>query len=107
MLGGFSLEDADKLDPVMDALPDAKTVNSLIGKYLKEAVDLAEDVEKSDETLTAEGVSADYTALVSTITPETMVKIVEKLGPELKEDKDIKKIIKIFRVIPGAGIVSD
>lgn len=93
MLGGFSLEDADKLDPVMDALPDAKTVNSLIGKYLKEAVDLVEDVEKSDETLTAEGVSADYTALVSTITPETMVKIVEKLGPELKEDKDIKKII--------------
>ena len=91
-LDKVSPEDAEKLDPVVDAMPDAKTVDKLINKYLTEAVDLIEDVEKKEnETLTTEDVSAKYTALVSTITPETVVKIVEKLGPELKEDKDVKK----------------
>jgi len=93
MLGDLSPEDAEKLDPVMKALPDAKTVNKLLDKYLSEAVGCVEDVNKEAGTLAAEDVSAEYTVLTATVTPETAVRIVEKLGPELKEDKDIRKVI--------------
>lgn len=93
MLGGLSPEDAEKLDPVMKALPDAKTVNKLLDKYLSEAVGCVENVNKEAGTLAAEDVSAEYTVLTATVTPETAVRIVEKLGPELKEDKDIRKVI--------------
>ena len=93
MLGGVSSEDVEKLGPVIDALPDKKIVNTILSKYLGEAVDCIENVEKESGTLSTEGVSADYTVLTSTITPDTMVKIIEKIGPELKEDKDIKKAI--------------
>ena len=93
VLGGLSPEDAEKLDPVMKALPDSKTVSKLLDKYLSEAVDCVDDVKKETGTLTAEDVSAEYTVLTSTITPETAVRIVEKIGPELKEDKDIRKAI--------------
>ena len=93
MLDGLSPEDAEKLDPVMKSLPDAKTVDAILSRYMSEAVDCVEDVEKETGTLSVEGVSAEYHILTSTITPETVVKIVEKIGPELKEDKDIRKII--------------
>ena len=93
VLGGLSPEDAEKLGPIVDALPDAATVEKLLNKYLSEAIELIEDVQKERGTLTAEDVSEEYTVLTTTITPETMVKIVEKLGPELKEDKEIRNII--------------
>ena len=93
VLSLFTSENAEKLDPIKAALPDEKTVGSLLDKYLTEAVDCIEDVEKETGTLSTEDVSAEYTVLTSTITPETVVKIVEKLGPELKADKDIKTII--------------
>lgn len=93
VLESISPEAAEKLDPISKALPDAKTVEKLLNKYLKEAVDLVEKVDKSEGTLTVDGVGADYTVLKSTIDADTAVKIVQKLGPELKEDKDIRKII--------------
>ena len=92
-LTGLSPEDAEKIGPVVEALLDAKTVETILNRYLSEAIGQIEDVEKESGTLTAEGVSADYTVLTATVTPDTAVRIVEKLGPELKEDKDIKKII--------------
>ena len=92
-LGNFEAEDAEKLDPVIDALPDAKLVETLLTKYMKEAVELVESVEKTQGTLTVDDISADYTVLISTVDPDTMNKIIQKLGPELKEDKDIRKII--------------
>ena len=93
LLESISPEAAEKLDPISKALPDAKTVEKLLNKYLKEAVDLVEKVDKSEGTLTVDGVAADYTVLKSTIDADAAVKIVQKLGPELKEDKDIRKII--------------
>ena len=93
VLSLFSQENAEKLDPLTGALPDDRLVGSVLEKYLSEAVDCIEDVEKDSGTLSTEGVSADYTVLTSTITPDTVVAIVEKLGPELKADKDIKKTI--------------
>ncbi len=89
----LSPEDAEKFDPVSKAMPDAKTADKLLTRYLNEAIDCIEDVKRETGTLEAEGVSAEYTVLTSTITPETVVKIVEKIGPELKEDKDLRKII--------------
>ena len=93
VLGMFTAENSEKLDPIKAALPDEKTVGSLLEKYLSEAVGCIEDVKKESGTLSTEDVSAEYTVLTSTITPETVVKIVEKLGPELREDKEIRKII--------------
>ena len=78
---------------ISKALPDAKTVEKILNKYLKEAIVLIEKAEKSEGTLSVGDVSADYTVLKATIDPDTAAKIVEKLAPELKADPDIKKII--------------
>ena len=93
LLSSLSSDDANKVEPVLDALPDAKTVEKILSKYLKEAVDLIDKVEKTEETLEVEGVSENYTVLTSTVDAEAVVKIIEKIGPELKEDKEIKQII--------------
>ena len=93
VLGSIAPEAAENLEPISKALPSAKTVEKLLNKYLKEAVGLVEKVEKSEGTLTVDSVSADYTVLKATIDADTAVKLVEKLGPMLKEDGDIKKII--------------
>ena len=93
VLGDLSAGDAGKLDPVSKAMPVADTANALLRKYLNEAIECIDDVERDTGDLSAQGVSAGYTVLTSTITPETVVKIVQKIGPELKEDKEIKKII--------------
>ena len=93
LFDAVSPEDAEKFDPIVDALPDDKTVEAVLNRYLNEAIDCVGAVEKDTGTLSAEDVSAEYTVLTTTITPETVVKIVETLGPKLKEDKDIKKII--------------
>ena len=47
------------------------------------------------------GVTADYTAMVTTIDAETMEAIVKKLGPMLKEDRDIKDLI--INLMEAAG----
>ena len=93
VLGSFSAGDAEKIEPVVKALPDAKTVSKVLETYLTEAVECIDDVGKETAELTAEDVTAEYTVLTATITPETVIKIVEKIGPELKEDKDIRKAI--------------
>lgn len=101
LLSSLNIEDTEKLDPVSKALPDAKTAEKILNKYLKEAVDLIEKVDKTEQELSVEGVSATYTVLANTIDADTANKIIQKLGPELKEDKDIQKIIK--EVAAAAG----
>ena len=93
LLSSVSPETAELLDPIMKALPDGETADRLISKYLNEAVDMIEDVEKDSGTLTAEGVSADYDTLTVTIDADTLQAIAEKLIPEIKADRDIKEII--------------
>ena len=93
VLGSVAPDAAENLEPISKALPDAKTVEKILNKYLKEAVGLIEKVEKTEGTLAVGDVSADYTVLTATIDPDTAVKLVEKLGPMLKEDADVRKII--------------
>ena len=93
ILGRISPEAAETLDPVLKALPDAKTAEKILNKYLKEAVEFAQQVEKRSETLTAADISAEYTVLIAVIDADTVIRIVEKIGPELKEDKELRQII--------------
>lgn len=80
-------------NPALQALPEADVMEKLIEKYLNAALDCIENVEKTKDSLTVEGVTADYTAMITTIDGEAMEAIVKKVGPMLKEDKDIKEII--------------
>ena len=95
LLSSLNVENAEDLDldAISKALPDAKTVEKLLNKYLTEAIDLVETVERTDGTLTVAEVSAEYTVLTSTLDKAALQTIVDKIGPELKEDKDVKKII--------------
>ena len=91
---GSAAEDPETMQRILKALPDAATVETLLRTYLTEAVAQIETVSRSDGTLSVADVSADYTVLTATIDPETAVKIVQALGPKLKEDKDIQKLIQ-------------
>ena len=84
---------ANPVNNVMQALPDAEVVEKLIKTYAGAALECIDNVSRESRNLSVGDVSADYTALIVTIDGETMEKIVEKIGPMLKEDNDIREII--------------
>ena len=85
--------DMNSMDPVLQALPDAGTAEKLLRKYMEAVADCIDDVEKSKDQLSVGGVTAEYTVLTATIDGEAAKKIVETVGPMLRDDKDVKKLI--------------
>ena len=91
--GSLDLGFAGKLDALMKALPEADALEALLNKYLKEAVAQIENVEQREGTMTVDEVAADYTVLVATVDADAAIRIVEALGPELREDPTVKSLL--------------
>lgn len=78
---------------LVEACPNRRQVEKLLNKYIKLALGCVEDVSKSTKTLKAEGIQQKATELKVTIDGDTLQKMAEAVIEEMKEDKDIEKII--------------
>ena len=88
----FDYDDMMKLKEKI--LPKPKTVNKLLIKYLKTAINGLEDVEKDSEKVKIEGVSQKLTVLTVPCSEEQILNMVLPVLEEAEKDKDIKKILK-------------
>lgn len=77
------------------ACPDRKTVEKLIKRYLKVAInDLEKDaVKKSKEKITVGEITQKLTVLDVTVDGKTGKKVIKAVLEEMKDDKDVKKLL--------------
>lgn len=87
---------AQMMARLVESLPDEETLNNLIRKYFGIALKCLTDVEKSDHTLTLDGLEQSCTELKTVITEKTAMEIILAVLKEAKEDQDIKQIIDKF-----------
>lgn len=74
-------------------LPDAKTVNSLADKYIDMFLDGVNKVERTEGTLTANGVEEKCTVLKITVTETDARAICKKILESAKNDTELKSVI--------------
>lgn len=98
-IGGFDLDDAFDSDitPVINALFDNVSdseLESLLTKYVGKFIDGIETVNAGKETLEAEGISEEFTKYEVSLSQKDVMKIVQELAGDLKDDGDFKRIVE-------------
>ena len=78
---------------LLSSIPSDK-VETLVNRYGNIIIDEIQNVEKKDETLEIEGVSEDLTTYVATISEKDSVRIRKAILESMKDDEDIKDIVK-------------
>ena len=90
--------DGDKMaltpEVIAKAAPDAKVVKKLAEKYIKIVFENITDVSEEKEEISVKGIEQKLTALTYSISEETIADISKAVLKELKDDKDVKDIIK-------------
>lgn len=76
-----------------NVLPDDKTLNKLLDKYIDIVLESAVDVKSSKDTVKVAGISQNCVALEWTVEDETLVEIAQNVLKEARNDKDIKEIV--------------
>ena len=82
---------------IKDALPDASTVEKLLEKYVKLAINEIKDVDVSSETVDVGDISEKLTTVEYNIDNDTVIRMIESIVKKAKSDKDIKKILNNFQ----------
>ena len=78
------------------ALPEGDVVEKLIEKYFDIIAAQIKDTEKENATVTVEGVSQDCVKHSFVLDNEVLGRIFEAVLTELKDDQDVKDILKRF-----------
>lgn len=78
---------------LMERMPDEEVVNSLMKKYVGIILGCMNQVDKQETTLKLNGLEQTCTELTTTITPENILEICQKVLSEVKSDAQIKEII--------------
>lgn len=82
-------------DPKLwESLPTDSLVGEILDKYIEVVLGSIDNVTSSTETVTIDGVSEEYTILEYKITEKTVLGIGQKALQALKDDAEIKTIIK-------------
>lgn len=91
---------------IVGALPSEKVLDELIVRYTEIVFDNIDDVNKSSEKVSIDGVSQSLTALEYEIDTKTVLKIAKAVLKEVKNDKDIKNIIEdMVEVLAEQGVL--
>ena len=81
------------LRSLLERMPQEEVVNSLLKKYIGIVLGCLNDVEKQETTLQLNGLEQTCTQMKTTITPENVLDIGQKLLSEVRSDAQIKEII--------------
>lgn len=79
---------------VMKSCPSEEVVTDISCRYVKCVASGIEEVEKSSETVEADGVSQKLTVLTATVGDKELENITKAVLTEFKNDKEIEKIIE-------------
>ncbi len=115
MYAMIEVEDADEFVEYFEILqvlyavsPDDKLVENLLNKYTGLALSCIDDVDMSEKTIRAEGVSQDCVELEVTIDEKTLADMAEIVLETMKEDEDIKEwVIETYEAIEESDFDMD
>lgn len=93
-ISGGGVGDTEIIPKLAAALPDGKKVEKIVKRYAKVVTKNVKDVKKSSATITADGVSQKATKLEVSIDGDTVRDVGIAVLEELRDDKDIKKIVE-------------
>ena len=95
---GNDLEDLaealDQADELGGVLPKRRVMEKLLSRYSDIVLSNITDVRKKSGKLRVEGISKEYTVLTAVIDSDAAYEIAKDVLDELREDKDVKRIIK-------------
>lgn len=86
--------DPEMMKDLVKVLPDEETVNKLLNKYSKVVLAELDDVDKETTTLSVGDVEQKVTELTCNLSQKDLVKILCAVMEEVKDDDDIRKIVK-------------
>lgn len=92
---------------IFNLLPDGDTIAKILSRCADAALEQVEEVDEDTDTLTAGGVSAEYTALTVVLTEDLLQDMTEAVCGVLKEDKDVEDIIVNIETMTGASIYDE
>ena len=90
----YENESYEMLEKIGKALPNEAKTEKIIKRYVKAVASGVEDVEETTEVIEAEGVSQKVTVLSFDIDGATARNAGLSVLEELKEDKEVKKIVE-------------
>ncbi len=94
MEGAFSSQEMQKtLNDVINVLPDTKTLERIITRYVGIVFDCMEDVQKETVTVDVKGVALKCDKYSVELDGEFLAKAFTAVFEEAKDDNDIKKIV--------------
>ncbi len=96
-------------DPELQkVLPSEKELDKLLDKYLKIAIDNLDDVSKDTETVEIDDVKQKLTVLEFELDYRAVMKVSEAILEELKEDKQVEKIINdVAKYLEDEDLIDD
>lgn len=94
---------AEAVKEMMEALPSAETVTSLMEHYGGIFIDHAKDVEKESGVLEVGGVSQDCTLLTVTLDENELQELAVEILESLKSDQDVEDMILAVGNASAAG----
>jgi len=86
-------DSTEQLEALMNVIPDQKVTEKLLNKYIECVIKSVDDIDESSEKLSIEGTSVKATVLTANIDGETFANILTNVLTEVRDDKEIKKII--------------
>ena len=95
------------LDSVYTNLPDKEQMEKILYRYFCLAISCIDEVEREKGTLSAGGVDEKCTSLETVIRAETAQNMVKTVLKEMREDEELKEIIKKLSKIEGFDGVYD
>ena len=102
------IEYMDMLKVLYEASPDKKLVEKILNRYTELVLSCVDDVDMSEKTIRAEGVSQDCVELEVTIDEKTLADMAEIVLETMKEDEDIKEwIFEAFATVEESDFDMD
>ncbi len=98
----------DLLKVFYEAAPDKKLTEKLLNRYTQLALSCIDDVDMSEKTIRAEGVSQDCVELEVTIDEKTLADMAELVLETMEEDEDIREwVLETFAAIEESDFDMD
>ena len=110
MLSSAEADEAmQMLSAVVEAVPDSKTLDKILGRYIDVVLEEIDDVEQEKDEISVGDIDAKCTALQVTVKGKTLEKILKALLKEAKDDDDLWDIAEDFMeaVEPGSADLID
>lgn len=92
----YDADTVENMNKLFKALPNQNTLDKLLEKYLKIAVNSINDVEKSEETLSIGDIDEKCTVLTFDVDERLLLEIAQKVLDEAEKDNDLKKVVDDF-----------